>query len=327
MSIQIFKILLILIFIYFKKLKEKLNNIPDISIIIPIYNNQKYLSLCLKSIIYQTLKNIEIICINDGSTDESLKILKEFKKIDNRIIILSQKNKGSAISRNKGIKKSKGKYLAFIDSDDMYPNNFTLELMYNKSIINNAKICGGGLKKIKEDKENIILINSSCIFNKEGMIDYFDYQYDFCFFRFIYNKKFLKKNNIYFPNYLRYQDPPFFIKAMSIAKKFYALNETTYLYRKDYKNITWNQRKVIDQFKGFNECLTLSKLYNLNNLYCRVVKHLNSNLFLEAANEFKNNFYLKSLITNILNSINFNKLNKENCKIKLNKIYKKIIII
>ena len=63
MSLQIFKILLILIFIYFKKLKEKLNNIPDISIIIPIYNNQKYLSLCLNSIIYQTLKNIEIICI------------------------------------------------------------------------------------------------------------------------------------------------------------------------------------------------------------------------------------------------------------------------
>jgi len=89
-----------------------------ISVIIPIYNSEKYLKRCIDSIINQTYKNIEIICINDGSTDESYNILKQYEIKDNRIIILNKLNQGVSSARNDGIRISKGQYITFVDSDD-----------------------------------------------------------------------------------------------------------------------------------------------------------------------------------------------------------------
>ena len=163
------------------------------------------------------------------------------------------------------------------------------------------------------------------MFYKEEMIDYYKYQYDFGFFRFLYNNKFIKENKIYFPHYLRYQDPPFFIKAMTKAKKFYALNYTTYLYRKSHKTIKWNKKKIIDQFNGFNDCLILSQNYKLNELYCSIVQRLNLELFIIPTKEFINNNQVKNHIYKILNQINFYKLKNENCIFKLNDIYKPLL--
>ena len=141
----------------FNILLIKICKIPRLSVIIPIFNSDKYLSSCLNSVINQTLKNIEIICIDDGSKDESINIINNYSILDKRIIFISQKNKGSGISRNKGIKISKGKYISFIDSDDLYPNNNTLQLMYKKAIRNKAYICGGGLRYLQEKSNRIIL--------------------------------------------------------------------------------------------------------------------------------------------------------------------------
>ena len=295
---MIIKIYIIFAIITIKIQIINYNYFPNISIIIPIFNDAKYLPFCLNSIIYQSLKNIEIICINDGSTDESLKIIKEFQKIDNRIIIINQNNKGSAIARNKGIKKSKGKFIAFIDSDDMYPNNYTLELLYNKSIQNNALICGGGLNKLRIINGNYNISKGGAYFQfpKEEMISYYNFQYDFGYLRFIFNSKFLKENQLYFPNYLRYQDPPFLIKAMGKATKFYQLNYTTYLYRKFHKKILWNAKKIIDQYNGFKECLILSEKLKLDKLYCTVVQRLNLELFIEPTKEYINNANVKTHI-------------------------------
>ena len=89
-----------------------------ISVIVPVYNVEKYLKKCLNSLINQTLNDIEIICVDDGSTDSSIEILKEFELKDDRIIVISQKNEGAATSRNKGINLAKGEYISFVDSDD-----------------------------------------------------------------------------------------------------------------------------------------------------------------------------------------------------------------
>lgn len=89
-----------------------------ISIIIPIYNREKYLKTCLDSIINQTYTNLEIILVDDGSTDNSLKICEDYSKSDNRIVIISKKNGGVAEARNSGLEKAHGKYIAFVDSDD-----------------------------------------------------------------------------------------------------------------------------------------------------------------------------------------------------------------
>jgi len=217
---KIFIIIFMLLFLILLKnmLNKNISNILkiiNISIIIPVYNSEKTISLCLNSVIKQSIKNIEIICIDDGSTDKSLKILKEFKNLDNRIKLIHQKNQGSGVARNIGIKNSKGLFIAFIDSDDVYPNNFILELMFNKAIENNALICGGGIAFFHIYKNKIKLIkNNNIEFKNNEIIDYFNYQYDWFYQRFIYNKNFIKKNKLYFPKYLRYQDPPFFISLL-----------------------------------------------------------------------------------------------------------------
>ena len=93
---------------------------PFVSIIVPVYNTEEYLEECLNCLVNQTLENIEIICINDASTDNSLKILNDFSKNDDRIIIISNEtNQGLSITRNRGIKAAKGEYIVFFDSDDL----------------------------------------------------------------------------------------------------------------------------------------------------------------------------------------------------------------
>ena len=126
-----------------------------ISVVIPVYNVEKYLSRCLDSVINNSYKNLEIICIDDESPDNSLNILKEYSKKDSRMRIISQKNGGLSSARNAGIKKSNGEYITFLDSDDwVHPQYF--EILFNE--INKSKadavLCGFSQVK-KYDNEFI----------------------------------------------------------------------------------------------------------------------------------------------------------------------------
>ena len=89
-----------------------------VSVIVPVYNVEKYLKKCLDSLVNQTLKDIEIICVNDGSTDNSLQILQEYANTHPNIVIVDQENQGVSLARNNGIKKAKGGYIGFVDPDD-----------------------------------------------------------------------------------------------------------------------------------------------------------------------------------------------------------------
>ena len=93
---------------------------PKVSVIIPVYNVEKYLGPCLDSILGQTLNNIEVICVDDGSTDRSLEILREYEKRDARVKVLTQPNTNAGAARNKGIQQARGEYLSFLDSDDHF---------------------------------------------------------------------------------------------------------------------------------------------------------------------------------------------------------------
>ena len=90
-------------------------NTPKISIIIPVYNSEEYIPQCLDSLLSQTYKNLEIICINDGSKDDSLKVLEHYKTVDDRIIALTQENKGQSAARNRGVEISTGEWITFVD--------------------------------------------------------------------------------------------------------------------------------------------------------------------------------------------------------------------
>lgn len=122
-----------------------------ISIIIPVYNSENFLDKCLNSIINQTFKDIEIICIDDGSTDKSLKILNNFAGKDNRITIINQKNSGPSAARNKGLEIAKGEYVGFVDSDDWVDLDF-YEKLYNSAKKYDADIAVCGIKRLRSYK-------------------------------------------------------------------------------------------------------------------------------------------------------------------------------
>ena len=102
-----------------------------VSIIIPVYNSEKYISKCLDSVLNQTYKNIEILVINDGSKDNSIDILREYEKKDDRIVVIDKENEGVAKTRNQGIKKATGDYIMFIDNDDFIDEDYVETYLKN----------------------------------------------------------------------------------------------------------------------------------------------------------------------------------------------------
>lgn len=123
-----------------------------VSVIIPVYNAEKYLAECMDSVIEQTLKNIEIICVDDGSADESLRILKEYEKADRRVRILCQENAGAGAARNTGLAAAKGEYLSFLDADDFFEPDM-LERAYSKAKEQKAQVIVFGSDQYREDLE------------------------------------------------------------------------------------------------------------------------------------------------------------------------------
>lgn len=114
-------------------------NMTKVSVIVPVYNVEKYLSRCLDSIISQTYNNLEIICVNDGSTDSSLNILTHYQKFDSRIKIIYKENGGLSSARNAGVNASTGKYILFVDADD-YISQIAVEKLYENAEKNNSDV-------------------------------------------------------------------------------------------------------------------------------------------------------------------------------------------
>lgn len=134
---------------------------PKVSIIVPIYNTAKYLPNCLDSIINQTYQNLEIILVNDGSTDNSEKIIEKYAKKDSRIKIISQKNSGQSTARNAGLKKATGDYIGFVDSDDEVSHIFIEQLIkpYLTDPQTSLSVCGLRYNWLKTNTQKDVFIN------------------------------------------------------------------------------------------------------------------------------------------------------------------------
>lgn len=256
-----------------------------ISVIVPVYNSQTYLEKCINSVLLQTLKEIELICVDDGSTDASVDIIRSYVSIDDRVKLIAKMHGGSGESRNIGIDTSNGTYISFMDSDDYYPNSDVLEKLYGIASKNKALICGGG---IALDKGNIIVKASErgddCCYRVCEWHDYKDSQDDYGYQRFIFSSKLLKSNKIYFPNHLRYQDPPFLVKTMIASPHFYGVDFDTYCYRMGHQNINWNKKKTEDLARGLYDVLVLASDNGLFKLFKRTIDRINgeySGIFLK----------------------------------------------
>lgn len=251
-----------------------------VTVIIPIYNMEQYLAECLESVINQSIYDIEILCINDGSTDQSLQILQKYGEQDARVVIIIQENKGVAFSRNLGIQKATGKYVMFMDPDDCYPGSDTIEKLYKAVEENGAKIAGGtfsdfdsdGHRNSTSDYENDML--NGYLFKINQVMEYKDYQFDYGYHRFIYDKQFLVENGIFFPDLIRFQDPPFMTKALTLAERFYTITDITYCYRLNHKEIEWNENRVNALLRGLQMNLQWAWEYKLYDLYDLTIRRI-----------------------------------------------------
>ena len=212
-----------------------------ISVIIPVFNVEEYISKCLKSVINQTLKDIEIICINDGSQDNSFKILSDFSKKDNRIKIINQSNHGLAYSRNIGIKNANAEYILFLDSDDYMDIN-ALEKLYNLAIKKQCDLIFFKIANIDEKSNDMFFeeyfdmkflknMFGENIFNWRNVKNrLFDISVTAP--AKLYKKDLIK--DIEFPQNLIFEDNLFFTKTIFNAEKIFFCDE--YLYYRCIRN-------------------------------------------------------------------------------------------
>lgn len=238
-----------------------MDNKPKISVIIPIYNQEMYLYECLETVLLQNIQDIEVICVNDGSTDKSFEILSELAWTDERLRIINQENKGVGEARNAGIREAKGEYLAFIDPDDKYYNFKALENLYNKAKENNALVCGGCFTIQFEGKgEKDIFRGSEAryVFSEDRFYTYQEYQYDYGFHRFIYDRKLILENNLFFKPLKRFQDPVWFVQVLHKAGKFFGVSEKIYSYRSGHKENIFDKEKVCHIVQGITEVARFS---------------------------------------------------------------------
>lgn len=194
----------------------------DISIIVPIYNAEKFIKKCVDSLLNQTKKELEFILINDGSTDKTHDILKTYK--DKRIKYFKNKNQGIGKTRNFGIEKATGKYIIFIDSDD-YIAPTTCEELYNKAIKEKADVVVCDFFKVYDDGsiEDINLPSfktSKLKDNPNILIDI-----NLSPWNKIYSTKLIKDNNIRFAEGIKYEDVPFVSEALDRANKIAKLDK------------------------------------------------------------------------------------------------------
>ena len=256
----------------------------------PVYNNEEYLMDAVQSILDQTMSDIELICVDDGSTDGSLDILNGLSSKYDFIQVFSQENQGSGSARNKGLDVAKGEFIAFLDSDDIYIDNNALKVMYDTAKLHDADIVSANLSSFTP-KRNLLNKRHNC--NKHICFDDYceispkDYGIPWSFYRNIFKREVIEEYHIRFPDLLRGQDPVFLVEFLSKVDKIYGVPISFYGY-------------MISP-PGTNLLNTSKKKYHYLIHYKEVFALFDQNNFEVSSKKYK-----KSLI-NLLKSYNSNR--------------------
>lgn len=265
-----------------------------VSVIVPVYNNEKYLAKCIESILHQSLYNLELILIDDGSIDNSLKICKEYEIKDRRIKVVSKKNGGAAEARNLGLEIATGKFVGFVDSDDWIDHSM-YEIMYNKIIESNSEIClcgftleKDGIQKklpiaIKEEYVEKSRIQEKILPRFVGPKSLNRFQNDeieISAVRGLYKKELLDRNNIRFISKGKAlaEDLLFNVEMLFFCEKLCVCDECFYHY---YRHEGSVQRIYDEKYwsKLSLSCTETKKFINDNNLGSDISNRLDNRIF------------------------------------------------
>lgn len=262
-------------------------SILKISVIIPVYNAEKYLDQCLQSLLQQTLQDFEILCIDDGSTDNSLVVLNQYAKNYTNVKVYQQQNLHAGVARNKGIKESQGDYLAFVDADDFVEPDY-LELQYNRLIETDADICicdvdNYNMQSGSFSSSSFIsyrLLPNKEVFNKGDLKD----NLFLCFISSPCNKmlkkSFLQENGIFFQETFHSNDVYFSQISLALADKITVLREKVlYHYRIGLK----------DNIQSSKSKFSMDGPYALMHLYEQLIER---RIYLGSVRDSFGNFVL-----------------------------------
>ena len=281
-----------------------------ISIIVPIYNKEKYLTRCISSVLSQTFTNIEVLLINDGSSDKSLDICKKYEKLDNRIIVFDKKNGGVSSARNCGIENASGKYLMFVDADDYLDSN-SLNVLYS-NIIDKPYLFGVNYQfiindSIKKSKISESLLSFSSFINKVMTGDILGSS---CLYLFEKSKI----NNLRFDTNLKYMEDSLFLIQYMVNNEIKYINYVDYLnsYYNYYINdgsCTNNSVNIINNIENYIKSLNCINLI-LNNEYLNEINKKKVLIIESEGRKLKNSDEYNLFINNSViceSVLNYNK--------------------
>lgn len=229
-----------------------------VTLIVPVYNSEKYIAKCLDSILNQTYKDYEIIVVNDGSKDNSQKIIKEYKnRFPDKIISIEQKNKGVSITRNESIKKATGKYIMFVDNDDFLDNDY-IEIFVKNIEEGDYDVVLGGYRRSNQHGDIIKKLQLKDTEWSKFMI--------VAPWAKIYKKQYLIENNIEFLNVNLGEDVYFNLKAMLLSNKIKIIPYIGYNWFFNTESVSNTTQKNITQLQVYellNNCYNMLKKENL----------------------------------------------------------------
>ncbi len=281
-----------------------------VSVIIPVYNTEKYLDKCIRSVLMQSYKKLQIILVNDGSDDKSLKICRRYEKKDSRILVADQKNGGAGNARNEGISRAEGEYIAFIDSDDWIEEDYILQLLRavgrNKNCI---PVCGYSVWHASKCEKYIPSFHS--INGRKQMADVFqelmDGRYMLMPVAKLYKTSIIKRNNLKFDEDRSIgEDLLFNLAYTEHVKGLAGVQASGYHYR-IRKGISLTQRFGRERLKNTEELFTAGQSYcvrnGLNQCICHFSKYYFKShmIFLESRiGNGENSRLIKSYIKEIM---------------------------
>lgn len=246
-----------------------------ITIIIPVYNCERTIERCIASVQKQTLKELEILCIDDGSIDHSSDIILEMMKSDSRIRLFSKENGGAGSARNKGLEYAMGTYVCFLDADDLYLDESALEIMLERCKTAHVKICGSFMSVYQNGRvEHSATYKELLNLTQNIRLKYVDFQWDYDFTTFLMALDIIKDNNIYFPESSFYEDPPFLSQVMYYAGEFTIANVNLYCY--DFGSIIRevNEKQCRGLLVGIEQNLKFSHERGLTKLFEKTLERV-----------------------------------------------------
>lgn len=269
-----------------------------VSVIIPVYNSQKFIGGCLQQVLAQSLQEIEVVCVDDGSTDDSADVIVQTAQRDSRVKLIRQENAGPGPARNAGIAAATGEFVTFLDADDRYSSDDYLRVLYEGAVDNDVDVSGacfyndhaGRLEKDFSNDPDL----AGYTFTESGVKSYRDYQFDYGFHRFMFKRSLFESAsdsaagvvdvaaeanatdsaaNGPFPALTFFEDPVFLAQTLYRAGRFFATDQVGYCYRCDYKVPHWTTKKTADLLEGVRRNLEFSREQGLSLLHWYTARH------------------------------------------------------